>query len=92
MSAKQKDAQQNDPKPAESRPLIEIIGRQVLDALGRPTDFQRVRVCPLWTGHFRVNVFVGNDTSSVRVANSYFLIADTAGNIINSEPAITRQY
>jgi hypothetical protein len=46
----------------------------------------------LWEDHYRVNVFVGVDAASAKVANSYFLVADIDGNILTSTPKITRQY
>jgi hypothetical protein len=92
MATKQKDGPREDREPSVSGQLTDTIGRNVLQILGRPDDLQRVMVRLLWADHFRVNIFVGNDASSVRVANSYFLVADGAGNIINSVPAITRQH
>jgi len=32
------------------------------------------------------------DAASVRVAHSYFLVADSNGNIVTSTPKITRHY
>jgi hypothetical protein len=69
-----------------------LIGGQVLHALGQPDGLLRVQVRPLWEHHFRVNVLVGADAASAKVANSYFLVTDGGGNILASTPAITRQY
>jgi hypothetical protein len=68
-----------------------LIGEQVLHALGRPSDLLIVQVRPLWESRYRVNVFVGPDHMSARVANSFFLQADDDGNIIASTPPIVRQ-
>jgi hypothetical protein len=68
-----------------------LIGEQVLHALGRPSDLLIVQVRPLWDSRYRVNVFVGPDTMSARVVNSFFLQADDDGNIIASTPPIVRQ-
>jgi hypothetical protein len=38
-----------------------------------------------------VNILVGLDAASVKVAHSYFLVADSDGNILASTPKITRQ-
>jgi hypothetical protein len=60
--------------------------------LGAPGDLLQVQVRLLWADHYRVNVFVGLDAASARVANSFFLVADSDGNITASTPKITRQY
>src|SRR5438067_8467413 len=41
---------------------------------------------------YRVNVFVGENVASAKVAHSYFLTADGNGNIIESTPKITTRY
>jgi hypothetical protein len=64
----------------------------VLAALGRPGDLQRVNVLPLWGDHFRVNVITGADPTVTRIPHSYFLAADARGNIIETAPRITRLY
>jgi len=92
MTTKQEAVRHENQGPGEPQPLTEVISRAVLDRLGRPDNLLRVRVAPLWTGHFRVNVFVGSDAASARVAHTYFLVGDAAGNIINSVPPITKQY
>ena len=68
------------------------IGGQVMRALGQPGDLHRVDVRALWEDHYRVNVLVGLDAASVRVAHSYFLVTDGEGTILAATPAITRQY
>jgi hypothetical protein len=74
------------------RQLRAVIGKQVLDALGQPGGLLGTQVRPLWQDHYRVNVFVGVDAASARIAHSYFLVVDSAGTIIASTPKITRQY
>jgi hypothetical protein len=69
-----------------------VIGKHVLRTLGQPDDLHRVQVKPLWEYHYRVNVLVGADAASAKVAHSYFLVADRDGNVIASAPKITRQY
>ena len=64
----------------------------VLAALGRPAGLFRVTVAPLWGDHFRVNVVTGDDPSAVRIPHSYFVAADGRGNIIESTPALRREY
>jgi hypothetical protein len=74
------------------RHLTDAIARHVLQSLGRPDDLQRVQVRKLWNRHYRVNVFAGSDANSIRVANSYFLVADDDGKIIESKPPIEKLY
>ena len=64
----------------------------VLAALGRPSRLYRVAVVPLWGDHFRVNVFTGEDPTSVQIPHSYFVAADGRGNILGSTPSIRREY
>jgi hypothetical protein len=69
-----------------------IIVRQIVQTLGRPVALYRVEVRHLWEKQYRVNVFVGADAASTRIAHSFFLSTDEDGNIIASAPAITRKY
>jgi hypothetical protein len=63
-----------------------------MNRLGQPNDLQRVQVRRLWEDHYRVNVLVGADAASVKVAHSYFLVADSDGTILTSVPTIARRY
>lgn len=69
-----------------------LIGEQVLHALGQPGNLLMVQVRPLWENHYRVNILVGVDVTSARVADSYFLVADGDGQITASTPLLTRRY
>jgi hypothetical protein len=69
-----------------------LIGEQVLHVLGEPRDLLRVQVRKLWPGRYRVNVLLGVDVASARVAHSYFLAADGDGNITSSVPQIVKHY
>jgi hypothetical protein len=69
-----------------------VIGKYVIDTLGQPHDLHGVQVRYLWEDHYRVNVLIGVDAASAKVAHSYFLVADSDGNILASTPKITRQY
>ena len=92
MPTKEQDKQQKDlAKEAHQQRSAFIVG-QLMHALGRPAALYRVEVRPLWEDHYRVNVFVGADAGSTRVAQSYFLVTDEDGNILASTPKITRQY
>jgi hypothetical protein len=72
--------------------LKDLIREQVLHTLGEPGDLLRVQVRPLWGSNYRVNVFVGVHAASAKVTNSYFVVADGDGNILESTPKIEKQY
>jgi hypothetical protein len=87
--------QENDHKVQEKQARQQrkaVIGKHVIATLGRPGDLHAVQVRHLWEDHYRVNVFVGVDAASAKVANSYFLVADSDGNILASTPKITKKY
>lgn len=92
MPTQQHDKQHTNQEKHEPQQLNAAIGRHVLLTLGLPGDLHRVQVRQLWERHYRVNVLVGVDAASAKVAHSYFLAADSDGNIIESTPKITRQY
>ena len=86
---------QQEKKPATienqvHRHLEAAISKQVLLGLGQPESLHRVQVHFLWEDHYRANVFVGVDAATTKVAHSYFLVADTNGNILSSSPQIAR--
>jgi hypothetical protein len=64
----------------------------VINSLGQPGNLHMVQVRNLWEDHYRVNVFVGSDAGSAKVAHSYFLVTDVNGNIVTSNPKITKKY
>jgi hypothetical protein len=72
--------------------LEAVVGDYVMSALGRPAGLYRVQVRHVWGGSYRVNVFVGPDVASFKVAHSYFLRADTDGKILSCCPALARAY
>jgi hypothetical protein len=72
--------------------LYNLIRQQVIHALGMPIELRNVQVRKVWDDHYRVNVIVGGNAGSVRVANSYFLKIDSAGSLITATPKITKQY
>ena len=82
MSTRQEDTQHAAQDKQERRQLNAVIGKQVLGALGQPGGLLGTQVRPLWQDHYRVNVFVGVDAASAKVAHSYFLVVDSDGNII----------
>ena len=70
--------------------LNALIAGQVLHGLGRPDFLHRIKVHSLWESFYRVNVLIGEDAVSLKVANSYFLKADSEGKIVESTPKISR--
>jgi hypothetical protein len=68
------------------------IGKQVLRTLGEPDNLRQVQVHHLWEDHFRVNILVGVEAASAKVAHSYFLEADLNGQIREATPRITKRY
>lgn len=92
MSTNQQKKQAKDQEEQEHQQRDAVIAKHVMHILGQPDDLHRVQVRWLWENHYRVNVFIGDSAAFSRVANSYFLVADSAGNIIKSNPQITKQY
>jgi len=72
--------------------LNAVIGKNVIHSLGSPADMLKVKVNPVGSETYRVNVLVGKDIGSARVADSFFLTADEEGNIVTCSPKIVRLY
>lgn len=91
-----KTKEPNKPQPTHedrARPDRDAaIAKRVVNTLGQPGNFHSVQVRQLWEDHYRVNVLVGPDAVSTRVAHSYFVTADSFGNILAATPVITKQY
>ena len=83
---------QKDMEKHQRETLHALIGEQVIHTLGKPGDLLRVQVRRLWEDYFRVNVLVGQDIVSVKIANSYFVKTDSDGKIVESSPKIIKQY
>ena len=92
MPPKQQDKQPTDQAKQDRKQRKAAIAKQVMDVLGQLENLQRVQVHMLWEDRFRVNVLVGTDAVSIRVAHSFFLVTDGDGNILVSTPKITKQY
>jgi hypothetical protein len=84
--------QHGESERQERQEMNAKIGVHVMHALGKPGDLHGVQIRRLWKDHYRVNVLVGVDAASAKVAHSFFLIADSNGNILASTPAITKKY
>ena len=81
-----------DDGPIAVETLNAVIGRHVVHSLGSPNDMLKVKVHPLGNDRYRVNVLVGKNVASARIADSFFLTADAEGNIVSSSPKIVRLY
>jgi hypothetical protein len=92
MSTQQQEIEHKVQETQARQQRKAVIGQHVMHTLGQPADLHTVQVRYLWEDHYRVNVFVGVDAASAKVAHSYFLVADSDGNILASTPKVTRQY
>jgi hypothetical protein len=93
MATKQQDKEkQPTDREKHERQLNALLGKHVINALGQPGNLFSLQVRELWKDHYRVNVMVGVDAGSVKVAHSFFLVADDDGNVIASTPLITKHY
>jgi hypothetical protein len=93
MTTKQQEDQQRTSQEKQGRQQLNaVIGKHVMHTLGQPDNLQSVQVRQLWGDRYRVNVFAGVDSASAKVIHSYFLVADSDGNIVEVTPKITRQY
>ena len=88
MACSQQREQQKHRDYQAREALSALREEQVLHTLGQPEDLHQVQVRPLWGNYFRVNILVGPDAASVKVARSYFLRADGDGNIVESVPEL----
>jgi len=89
---KQEHSQRAEQELLENRSREAAIRDNVMQDLGRPAGLLHVQVRALWANNYRVNVFVGADVASARVAHSFFLAAGGDGKVLTSCPAITKRY
>lgn len=85
-------SQQAEQSKQKRQEVNALIGKNVLLTVGQPPELFRVQVRRLWDDHYRVNLFVGPDATAVRAAHSYFLVADSEGNILNTTPRLAKHY
>jgi hypothetical protein len=81
-----------EPTETKSNSSQAAICRHVLGVLGRPVDFLRITVRQVTSEGHRVNVVVGPDMATARIAHSYFITTDELGNVQKSTPLITKHY
>ena len=93
MATKQQSDSGAEDQSMARHALNAIIGKNVIQSLGTQVDMLlRVKVNPVGSEHYRVNVMVGKTVGSARIADSFFLTADENGNIVTSSPEIVRLY
>ena len=89
----ERDAAQREAERRQASGRLEdAVAAGVMRDLGRPADFLRAGARLLWDSYYRVNVFAGPNVASARIAHSFFLEADAAGNVLTSTPPVTRAY
>ncbi|CAN5459602.1 hypothetical protein BH11PLA2_BH11PLA2_49840 [soil metagenome] len=76
----------------ERTPTGNVVRTNVIAALGRPPGLYEVAVRSLWDNRYRVNVMIGADITNVHIAHSFFVEAGDNGDIISSQPLITKLY
>jgi hypothetical protein len=81
------------PKPNHT----EKIKAQVLARIGKPPRLHRVEVCKHHNGKYRVNIWEQREpdknlavTVSARIGWSYYLTVSETGEIIDSNPPMTK--
>jgi hypothetical protein len=92
MATKQQDKQNAVQEVQKHEQRSALISGHIIRTIGQPEALRRVDVKQLWEHHYRVNVLVGVNNASARVAHSYFLVTDSDGNVVTAEPKLTRQY
>ena len=92
MATAEQRQQDRDREHGEQQRRRAAIRGQVIRTLGTPGDLHDVQVRELWDDNYRVNILIGEDAASVRVAHSYFLVADGEGQIRACTPEITKRY
>lgn len=75
----------------------EKIKSQVLAKIGRPPRLDRIEVCAHHNGKYRVNIWEQPEpnkeiavTFSPRIGPSYFITVSETGEIVSSNPPLTR--
>ena len=81
-----------DRERGEQQRRSAVIRGQVIRTLGTPVSLHDVQVRQLWGDNYRVNILVGEEAASLRVAHSFFLVVDGKGQILACTPELTRRY
>jgi hypothetical protein len=92
MSKTPKAEKPTELRVQESGPREAVVGKCVMFDLGRPADLNRIQAKCVWGDYYRVNIFVGENIASSKIAHSFFVKADENGKILSCSPPITRMY
>jgi hypothetical protein len=92
MPKQQADSPEAGSEEQRVRRTHSLIEQHVSRALGLPKGLHKVQIRPLWGRCFRVNIVVGTEAASAKIAHSYFLVTDDLGSVVASTPAIVRLY
>jgi hypothetical protein len=97
IMAKDDHVAQNKDEPVAVSDHTEKIRSQVLEKVGKPPRMHRVEVCRHHNGNYRVNIWeqlesVGDFAFSMnfRIRSSYYLKVSETGEIIRSNPPLTK--
>jgi hypothetical protein len=96
MAKVDQDAPKKD-EPVAIPNHTEKIKSQVLKKVGRPPRLHRVEVCRHHGGNYRVNIWEQSEPKedsvfliSVHIRSSYYLKVSDTGEIIRSNPPLTK--
>jgi hypothetical protein len=96
MAKVDQDAPKKD-EPVAVPNHTEKITSQVLEKVGRPPRLHRVEVCRHHDGNYRVNIWAQSESKGdsasligVRIRSSYYLKVSDTGEIIRSNPPLTK--
>ena len=74
-----------------------VIKSQVLARIGKPPRLDRIEICKQHNGKYRVNIWEQTEpikniavTSGARIRSSYYLKVSDAGEVIDSNPPLTK--
>jgi hypothetical protein len=90
MPTAQQREQDGDLEQHKSETLQALVEEQVIHRLGKPAGVRNVQVRRLWENRYRVNVLAGENAASAKIVSSYFVKADGDGNIVDSNPEMTK--
>jgi hypothetical protein len=90
MPTTQQREQDGDLEQHKSETLQALVEEQVIHRLGKPVGVRNVQVRRLWENRYRVNVLAGENAASAKIVSSYFVKADGDGNIVDSNPEMTK--
>ncbi len=95
--AKVDQAVTNEEEPVATPNHTEKIKSQVLEKVGRPPRLHRVEVSRHHNGNYRVNIWEQPDPTEdfavslgVHIRSSYYLKVSDTGEIIRSNPPLTK--